>query len=667
MSLLIRNNFKKEKEKDFNNLREKISEINTDNLINEALYMGKKISYKNKNLKNITIKDDLLEEIRSKVLKAYLESVKDKTIKEIKTELNAKIDEYIKNIRILLLESNFQIDKYKKISEKIENENINIKQINSSLMIYNQDILKEINNYQSNLNSLQKSYKLLLKQKDLFDVILEEYSSKSPEEILSELKLAKEGSLQLLENYNEIMRENTQLKKDLENEEKKYRDKIDSILKNFNDFKENKINEEKQNLLKIKFLENKVYDNENYQKENYNLHRTLYYIYNLLFKEFGLNKYIKIDKKYMDLRESDFNPNVMYDLEIKNYIELMVKSMHKESLDIIFRECIGYLNMIIRKYFPNKKNLRFKPVDILIEINNFIGKAIKKINDNKILINQYKNNNFKLEKENIKINKKLSKEIDTFEKYDSYQFLSDKKLSMEINNLKRFKTNFINRNNYNNKANSLTNPNLFTTPYNNKIKKNDTLTLNSNKNLSLFKITKNKKENNIMKEQNKLVNSRNSLNDEKILKTFSLYPNKEIEKNFDIKEDNTFLKLEPKKRNQSNRTLKTKKLKKKYKDKIIRENGNDKQIKLNHDCNFVIEEINRLFLYKPRMNSFKERINQDQTLKYKESRFKQNQQNINTLLKLRNSEINELQNDKNENMKKKIFGEINNLIKKIQK
>ena len=190
MNLLIRNNLKQEKE--LNNLREKISEINTDNLINEALNMGQKISYKYKNLKNITIKDDLLEEIRSKVLKAYLESVKDKTIKEIKTELNAKIDDYIKNIRILLLESNFQVDKYKKIAEKIENENINIKQINSSLMIYNQDILKEINNYQSNLDSLQKSYKLLLKQKDLFDVILEEYSSKSPEEILSELKLAKE-------------------------------------------------------------------------------------------------------------------------------------------------------------------------------------------------------------------------------------------------------------------------------------------------------------------------------------------------------------------------------------------------------------------------------------------------------------------------------------------
>ena len=658
-----------EKAEDYNSLKEQVSKINIDNLIKEALYIGKKNNYKARNFENITIKDDLLEEMRSKILKSYLESVKDKTIKEIKKELNEKIDEYAKNIRIILLESNFQIEKYKKISEKIENENKNIKQINSSLMIYNQDLLKEINNYQSNLESLQKSYKLLLKQKDLFEVILEEYSGNSPAEILSELKLAKEGSLQLLKNYNEIMKENEQLKKDLHNVEKKYTDKISSIVRDFNQFKENKLNEEKENIFKIRFLENKAYDSDNYQKENYNLHQTLYYIYNLLFKEFSMNKFIKIDKKYTDLKESDFNPNVIYDLEIKNYIELMIKSMHKESLDIIFRECVGYLNMIIRKYFPNKKNLRFKPVEMLYEINNFIGKTIKEIKNNKITIDQYKNNNNKLEKENIKINKKLTK--DANEKLDSYQFLSDKKLSLDINNLNTFKKSIIKRSNYISRISNLTNPRKYSTPYNN-IKRIKTLTTSENKNnkISLYRIRKNKlnNENNKKEEENELIRSRNIIIEKKGLQTFSLLPNKcEIEQR-NNRENNNFMKLEPKKRNHSSRIFKEKSLKKENINKIVKENGNDKEIKLNNDCNLVIEEINRLFLYKPRMNSYKEKLNPEQYLEYQESRFKKNEKEINNLLRMRNSQIKKiLPNNENKNMEDKICGEINDLIKIIKK
>ena len=176
--------------------------------------MEKKKTYKKIKKKTIHIKDDLLlEEMKKKIIKSYLDSVKDKTIKEIKLELNSKIEDYIKNIRILLIKSNYQIEEYKKISEKIEKENINIKEINLSLLKYNKELIREINNYQSNLASLQKSYELLLKQKDLFEVILKEYSSNSPAQILSELKIAKEGSLQLLKNYNDIVKENSEMKK----------------------------------------------------------------------------------------------------------------------------------------------------------------------------------------------------------------------------------------------------------------------------------------------------------------------------------------------------------------------------------------------------------------------------------------------------------------------
>ena len=421
---LKKNEFKREK--DFKLARDQISKINADDVIKEALYIGKKNSFKKNPYKNILIKDYLFEEIHTNIINSYLESVKDKTIKDIKSELNKKIEEYKTNVKILLSKLSYEIDVYKKTSEKLEKDNNNIKQINSSLIKYNRELIEQINNYEIQL--AQNSHDLILQQKDLFDLILNEYSNNNPETILKEIRLAKEGSLILLDNYDKILKENIYMKEKIKSLEIKYEDKIESLLKEFDEYKEDKINEEKENIFKIKFLQNKLYNNNKYQKENFRLHQILYYIYNLLFEEFSLNKNIKIDEQFLNIKESDFEPNVIYNEEIKNYIELMIKTMHRESIDIIFRECVGYLNMIIRKFFPNKKNLRFKPVEMLIEINNFIDKKIKKIKDDKILIDEYKNNYIKLEKENTKINKKLSKENDN---YDTYQLTNSNQFSFD--------------------------------------------------------------------------------------------------------------------------------------------------------------------------------------------------------------------------------------------
>lgn len=589
--------------------------------------------------------------MKTKILKSYLDSVKDKTIKEIKLELNSKIEDYIKNIRILLIKSNYQIEEYKKISEKIEKENINIKEINLSLVKYNKELKREINNYQSNLASLQKSYELLIKQKDLFEVILNEYSSNSPDQILSELKIAKEGSLQLLKNYNDIVKENSEMKKEIENMEKKYKEKMDILLKGFNDYKDDKINEDKQKRYKIKYLETKLYNSEKYQKDNYNLHQILYYLYNLLFEEFSLNKNVKINEKYLNVKESDFEPNVIFDEEIKNYIKLMIKSMHRESMDVIFRECVGYLNMIIRKYFPNKKNLRFKPVEMLIEINNYIDSKIKEINEDNLLIKQYKNNYLKIQKENIKINKKIKKNI-----YDSYQFKGENHISLNSQEFNKLQKSF-NRNDINNKK-SLTNQNIYNTPYNNKV--NDIYKINTNikNNISLYNLKKTKLKLHLNKsEDNKITKKKNTTEERKSLKTLSLFENIE-------KKDNDILIINKRTRNKSSNIFKSKTMKKN--GKIIKENGNSKEMRIYHDYNFLVEETNRLILYKPRMKSYNER--KKENLDNKENDvYKENKKNINDIFKNNNNNNIYFQKNKNDKIEKKIFKEINYIISNLKK
>ena len=618
-------------------VKNKISNINCENLIKEALEIGKKRSFKKVKKKPIQIRHDiLLEDMRNKILKSYLDSVKDKTIKEIKEELNSKIEEYMKGVRILIIKSNCEVDQYKKMSEKIGKEYLNIKEINISLMKYNKELIKEINNYQSNLDSLQKSFELLVKQKHLFEVILREYSGNSPDQILSELKLAKEGSLLLLDKYNDIVRENSQMKKEIESIEKRYEEKIENIIKDFNNYKDAKINEENLNIHKIKFLENNLYNNEKYQKDNYNLHRILYYIYNLLFEEFRLNKDIKINEKYLNVKESDFEPNIMYDEEIKNYVKLMIKTMHRESMDILFRECVGYLNMMIRKYFPNKINYRFKPIEMLIEINNYIDSKTMKISEDNKLIKTYKNNYLKLQKENIKI-----KGISSL---NSLKTIELKKSLNEGNDLQ-------------NKA-SLTNPNIYNTPFTNKTYSiNTILTENRNRN-SLYNLKKKKLKLNTNKSEEPQ-KKKNVFEKRKAIRTLSLFRKDENEKNDILYMNKT--------RNRSNSIFKSKTTKKdENKNRIIKENGNNKHIKFYYDYNFILEEANRLILYQSRMNSYNEAKKEKQEKKEKDN-SKEIKKNINNILKIKNDKVYLQNNNRNNQIEKKIYKEINYLIKNFKK
>ena len=610
----------------------------------------------------------MLEEVRTSVIKSYLESVKDKTIKEIKSELNKRIDEYIKNIQIVLIKSNYEIEEYKKKYDMKEMECNDIKQKNNSLMRYNQELIKEINNYQSNLNSLHKSYEMLLKQKDLFEVILREYSSNTPDEILLELKLAKEGSLQLLENYNQIIKENNDIKEEMKKMKKKYEMKNESIINDFILFKEDRKNEEKHHMTKIKYLENKLYNNNKYQKDNYNLHQILYYIYNLLFEEFNLNKgVVQINKKYLDLKESDFNPNVMYDTEIRNYIELMAKSMHRETTDIVFRECVGYLNMIIRKYFPQKKNLRFKPVEMLVEIKNFIDSNIKLINDSKLLIEQYKNNYAKLEKENFKLNKKLE---ETNENYNSYQLLIENQMSRDNRHLLQLKRNANNRTclSNSNETNNNTNNKTFNNHRANTIISKTLKEINNDddKNkLSLFRIRKVKNERNKINDKRNIFKS-NEKEREKAL-PFSLLENKDESKK---EQKDIILKTRKRERNKSCRIYKSKTIiKDTNSDKILKVHGKDKEIKFHRDFNFLIEETNRLFLYQPRMNSYNEKMYLTENKEDNGKTFiDKNDAKINNILKIKNTKLNNhYYNRKSNKLERHICGAINKLIKNFKK
>ena len=190
-------------------------------------------------------------------------------------------------------------------------------------------------------------------------------------------------------------------------------DNIENLKKNSETNFKNKIEEieTQMNLYKSKEEENKFLTN------------MLFQIYNLLFEEFRLDKNVKIKKEFLNVNENNFNPGIFSNIELFNYIKLMIKSMKETSSGKELRETIAYANLMARNYLPEKINLKYQPSLIFKEIKDLIDKKEEKIqklqSENKIIIDKIKS----LEKENG-MNK--TKYKDEQRKFENYQKIVDK-------------------------------------------------------------------------------------------------------------------------------------------------------------------------------------------------------------------------------------------------
>ena len=573
--------------RDVQRFKNSIMKINPEKIINEAVNMYRDTNHQKKNKKHSLInlekyeKEEFLEELKDNQIKLYLESVKDKTIKEIKGELEKHINDYIDNVKIILMKSKFEVEEYKKKLDRKEEEYIDQQNKVTSLVKCNGELISEIKNYQSNLRTLSNNYDLLCKQKDLFEVILQEYSStNSPDSILQEIRTAKKGTLQMLNDYNIISAELDQIKKNFDNLQQKYENKLVTASNEYHLLEEIKKNSQKKDLEKINDLTNKVYEINNYRKENFELRQILYYLYNLLFEQFNLKKNVlNINKKFLNIKESDFDPNIIYNTEIKNYIALMIQFINNSTAENLFRECIGYLNVIIRNYFPSKQYLRFKPIEMIKEINDFINNNMGIINGNKNVINQLETKIANLENENFKLHQKVNNIV---LEHNSYQKIIERQYNRNLA-----------------KNHLAENKKLSVVNLEKEIKK-----IGSKKNKSKSPKKENDKKNdNILEFLGKsTILSKKKSKDKKNDKIYSVKQNLDKNSIFEAKRFPT--------RNKSANVFKCNSLKQNInRDKLIIKHGKTEEFKHFTNLNFLIDETNRLLLYKPKMNSYNNDMN----------------------------------------------------------
>ena len=561
----------------------------------------------------------------NKTIKNYWQFIKKSTMKEAEQKFKKELEENKKDIKSILIKSENEMNEYKKKYLNVVANNQNLQEKIYSLQNYNRELLKQIQSYQLNLEKLQKYYSNISSQKNLFEKMIQAYPGKNPSDIIKELQNMKDGIAQMMNDYENISRKLYEAKENQKKLEDEYKINIQKLSFENKTIKEEKNSIDLKYYDKINNLEQHIYDNESRAKENLSLKNVLFHIYNLLFKEFALNRNINIDKKFLNIKETDFNANLFYDNEIKNYINLMIKTMNPITYDIMFRETIGYLNMILRIYLPNKMNLRFQPVKAFKEIKEFIDLKMEIIDNNQKLIEKYKNDIVKKENEIFQVKQEinaLNKEYNLYKNIVEKEFEKTNRIIFQLKNNKennnkdnntKFKDN--EKMQFNNTETNFNNSKykLKDNPFNYKFKKKKSNSINS----------KHMSDNYIVKTKSN--NKTEILNSNKICKTFenNKYSDKSYREFLNIRKSNN-------------------------NDKIIKENGNQEIIDKYNNIRFLVNETNRLFLYQPKMNSTQERLNHKDRHNIFKTRVIRDYKDLNV--------------KEGENIKRKIFKQIDNLI-----
>ena len=415
-------------------IKNKIQELNPELMIKETVNSCLERHDISKLKDN---KEELLKILSEQSMNNYMEYVKGRSNKEGKDFLKKELDLYNNKLKAILAKSNNEKNDFKNKYLNALEENKNLKEKILYIESFNKNLLQQIHQLEINSANFEIQMNNISKKQLFLNDLFERYPGKNENEILKYLDDLKAGSIQLLEDYQNMQEKIKVINKEQQIKEKEYKTNINKVYLNNEILMKEKNDMENQYFYKMNKFDYIQKTNEEQKDHNIYLTQTLFHIYNLLFKEFGLNRNLSIDKKFLDIKESDFNPDFLYDEEIKNYIELMIKSMHHDTYDILFRETLGYLNMILRIYLPNKFNLRFQPIKAFKEIKDFIDSKMTIIEDNNNLIKSLEST---IEQKNAEINKltnsqkELNKEYNLYKNLVEKEFIKSNKIIYQLKN-----------------------------------------------------------------------------------------------------------------------------------------------------------------------------------------------------------------------------------------
>ena len=528
---------------------------------------------KNFSKNNFYTRDDLLLKTKENSVMNFLTSLQNRNISQLKDSFISKINENTKEALIKISDYKNTVKdnmlKYDLIIE--QNKKIN-KEI-SSMNNVQRELALELRKSQNVISQMQISDQNLKEYKLLYDEFVKYYPGKDPVNQIKELKINKNTFLNKFKEYNDLQR-----KLEIENKENQRRlDQEKKVLQNvkekYNRILESNNIKKMENKMILEELNNEKKTLQNLKEDNNKYRKMLFNLYTKLLEAFKLNKKISINKKYLNLTEKDFYPDVMDDMEIFSYIKSMINNINPSEKDKALKQTIAYSNMITRIYLKNKNSLRYDPLNIFKELKSMMEEKEQKIIklSDKVKDFEIKINNMELE------NKKLNNLLIHFNQ-ERIKNLSNRSLIRAQRILRR------------------------STVFNLRAKqKSYGLYNNHNKNLKrpktgnkFIKINEDKKRNKSMDEKEKEKDGDN----ENIINKFN---NAEIKNK--MSSTNYYNEMKKRARNKwllENVQMKEfKKIKEsRNKDKILKIHNQQPLVKCLNEFNRLIKQTNKLFVYK---------------------------------------------------------------------
>ena len=438
-------NNKNKKEIDILKLREELLNIDVSKIISEALSTENKYSSSESKINNLKTNDILSQTKKNAILNFVLDldlknknEIKEKFIKEIdKIKYNAEL-ELNRKEKI----SSEYISKYNQLLE----ENKLLKQkLNDSHLKYN-DLEIHYKNSQNQIIQMKMESGLFENNKKLFEEFINHFPNDDPIEIMKGYEQRHLSSINVIKENEELKLKiknlTKQNQKDNEDNSKhinKLYNKIDTLTKEKNEIIENFE-------IKISKLNNQIMKIQSLEEKNKLLHKMLYQLYNKLIESLRLDKNLRIDDEYLNIKEQDFKPNIFDDIELGKYIKLMIATTKPQIGNKLLRETIAYSNMILRNYLKNRVNLRFDPVNTFKELKSIMEEKEDKIKNLSDLVKKYEfelnnqdNKNKKLSNiikhiKNINFNKINNKYLESARGSSSARVLNKRKDKKNINN-----------------------------------------------------------------------------------------------------------------------------------------------------------------------------------------------------------------------------------------
>ena len=365
----------------YEKLKREIQEINAKDIIQEALNVGNKLrSYtpkKETDEKENLVTFEVIHNTNEIARQTFLSNLNSRKFEQLiqkfminVNEINDNSDKELNKILDNITKCKHSIEIHKKknelLSEQLSEINTSCKNIENELRIKNDDI-----------NKLQIKFEKFQQIKPIFEELIRSFPDEEPKDLITSIKSSIDPNVKKIYQIDNLNDRLHFLEKEQKNENEKMK-KIESELNRKIEEIKIDVNTKTEKYKKeINELEEELKIFQNYQKENIRIHNLLYNLFLDIITKISKEKYNNFIKEYGKdpSKKEIFNSEIYNDHSFVLFLQnTILKNPTKSKGSLLLRQTIAYANMMLRKYFDKKENLRYDPVTIFRELKNLFDK-----------------------------------------------------------------------------------------------------------------------------------------------------------------------------------------------------------------------------------------------------------------------------------------------------